>query len=93
MDKSSVARLLRCSWEAVDAIVGRVVADHIDDQRLDGLVWIGVDEISYKRGHRYLTVVANHDHQPCWSARSRSGRNRRAAAPRPVGPPVRRHRA
>lgn len=61
MDKSSVARMLRCSWEAVDAIVGRVVADHIDDRRLDGLVHIGVDEISYKRGHRYLTIVANHD--------------------------------
>jgi transposase len=61
MDKSSIARLLRCSWEAVDAIVRRVVADRIDDKRLDGLVHIGVDEISYKRGHRYLTVVANHD--------------------------------
>ena len=46
MDKSSVARLLRCSWEAVDAIVGRVVADHIDDKRLDCLVRIGVDDTS-----------------------------------------------
>jgi len=61
MDKSGVARLLRCSWEAVDHIVTRVVADHIDDARLDGLYRIGVDEISYKRGHRYLTIVADHD--------------------------------
>jgi transposase len=61
MDKSSIARMLRCSWEAVDAIVVRVVADRIDDSRLDGLVHIGVDEISYRRGHRYLTVVADHD--------------------------------
>src|SRR5436309_15747443 len=37
-------------------IVARVVADHIDDARLDGLHRIGVDEISYKRGHRYLTA-------------------------------------
>jgi transposase len=29
--------------------------------RLDGLRRIGVDEISYKRGHRYLTVVVDHD--------------------------------
>lgn len=61
MDKTSVARLLRCSWEAVDHIVTRVVAEHIDDARLDELYRIGVDEISYKRGHRYLTVVADHD--------------------------------
>jgi transposase len=61
MDKTAVARLLRCSWEAVDHIVARVVAAHIDDARLDALYRIGVDEVSYKRGHRYLTVVADHD--------------------------------
>lgn len=61
MDKASIARLLRCSWEAVDAIVTRVVADHIDDRRLDQLYRIGVDEISYKRGHKFLTIVADHD--------------------------------
>ncbi|MBG0568187.1 ISL3 family transposase [Actinoplanes aureus] len=61
MDKASIARLLRCSWEAVDAIVTRVVADHIDDARLDRLYRIGVDEISYKRGRKFLTIVADHD--------------------------------
>lgn len=61
MDKTAVTRLLRCSWEAVDHIVGRVVATSIDDSRLDGLYRIGVDEISYRKGHRYLTVVADHD--------------------------------
>ena len=61
VDKTTVARLLRCSWEAVANIVTRVVADHIDDSRLEGLYRIGVDEVSYRKGHRYLTVVANHD--------------------------------
>ena len=37
MDKTSVARLLGCSWEAVDAIVIRVVTATINDTRLDGL--------------------------------------------------------
>ena len=41
MDKASIARLLRYSWEAVDAIVARVVVDHIDDSRLDHLYRIG----------------------------------------------------
>lgn len=61
MDKTGIARLLRCSWEAVDAIVTRVVADHIDDTRLDQLYRIGVDEISYKRGRKFLTIIADHD--------------------------------
>jgi transposase len=61
MDKTSISRLLRCSWETVDAIVTRVVIDHIDDSRLDHLYRIGVDEISYKRGRKFLTIVADHD--------------------------------
>jgi hypothetical protein len=48
MDKTSVARLLRCSWKAVDHVVDRVVVEHIDAARLDGLPRIGVDEVSYK---------------------------------------------
>jgi transposase len=61
VDKSTVARLLRVSWEAVANIIIRVVADNIDDSRLDDLYRIGVDEVSYRKGHRYLTVVADHD--------------------------------
>jgi transposase len=32
----------------------------LDERRLEGLVCIGVDEISYRRHHRYLTSVADH---------------------------------
>lgn len=60
-DKSSVTRLLRVAWETVQAVVMRVVAERIDDSRLDAVFNLGVDEISYKRGHHYLTVVADHD--------------------------------
>jgi transposase len=60
MDKTSIGRLLRCPWEAVDAIVARVVVDHIDDARLGHLYRIGVDEFSYKRGRKFLTIVADH---------------------------------
>lgn len=61
-DKTTVATLMRCSWEAVRNIVARVVVNTIDDSRLDELYRIGVDEVSYRKGHRYLTVVADHDH-------------------------------
>jgi transposase len=61
MDKTALAKLMRCSWAAVAAMVTRFVAANIDHTRLEELYRIGVDEVSYKRGHRYLTVVANHD--------------------------------
>jgi transposase len=54
--------LLRVAWRTVGSIVTRVNAD-IDAtvDRLEGLRRIGIDEISYKRGHRYLIVVVDHD--------------------------------
>ena len=60
--KTAVSDLLRVTWRTVGAIVTRVVAD-IDTQvdRFEGLRRVGIDEISYKRGHKYLTVVVDHD--------------------------------
>jgi len=60
VDKTTIARLLRVSWEAVARIVTRVVADHVDEARLDDLYRIGVDEVFYLKGC-FLTVVADHD--------------------------------
>jgi transposase len=40
--------------------------------RLDGLRRIGIDEISYKRGHKYLIVVVDHDRRALvWAAPGR----------------------
>jgi transposase len=60
--KSAVTELMRIAWRSVGAIVGRVVEDSraLRDP-FDGLVRIGIDEISYRRGHKYLTVVVDHD--------------------------------
>ena len=63
VDKTTITKLLRVSWEAVAKIVTDVVADTIDEARLEGLYRIGVDEVSYRKGHRYLTIVADHDRQ------------------------------
>ena len=60
MAKTPIAGLLRIGWDTVGRIVERVVADHLDEKRLEGLVAIGVDEISYRRGQRYLTSVVDH---------------------------------
>jgi transposase len=60
--KSTVTELMRIAWRTVGSIVTRVWAD-IDaaHDRLADLSRIGIDEISYKKGHRYLTVVVDHD--------------------------------
>ena len=63
VDKTTITKLLRVSWEAVAKIVIDVVAEAIDNTRLDELYRIGVDEVSYRKGHRYLTVVADHDRE------------------------------
>ena len=61
MAKAPITRLLRIGWATVGAILQRVVADHLDEGRLDGLVMLGVDEICHGAGHRFLTCVADHD--------------------------------
>ena len=53
--------LLRIAWRTVAAIVTRVVADGRDtNDLLAGLTRIGIDEIAYRKGHRYLTCVVDH---------------------------------
>ena len=60
--QKAITELMRIAWRTVGAVVQRVS----DDARarldpLEGLVRIGIDEISYRKGHRYLTVVVDHD--------------------------------
>jgi len=60
--KSATCQLLRVAWRTIGAIITRVNNDvEAVVDRLDGLRRIGIDEISYKRGHRYLIVVVDHD--------------------------------
>jgi transposase len=61
MSKAGVAQLLGTTWETVDALVRRLVGDHLDTDRLDRIYRIGVDEIAYRKGRKFLTVVADHD--------------------------------
>jgi len=70
---SVVAQLLRTTWRSVTAIVTRVVAEisgRVD--RLGGLRRVGIDEIAFRKGQRYLTVVVDHDTgRLVWAAEGR----------------------
>jgi transposase len=59
-DKSTVRRLVRIDWDTVGRIVARVCADELDPGRLEGLFDIGIDEVSWRRQHSYLTLVVDH---------------------------------
>ena len=60
--QSTVGRLMRISWRTVGRCLRRVVEERrAGVDLLDGLSRIGIDETSYRRGHRYLTVVVCHD--------------------------------
>ena len=72
MDKTSIARLCRVSLRTVGRACERVVATGLDPGRLDGLFRIGVDEISWRKHHRYLTLVVDHDRgKVVWGAKGR----------------------
>ena len=59
--KSAVLELMRIAWRTVGSI-SRVWGDtEAEIDLFDGLTRIGVDEISYKKGHKYLTLVVDHD--------------------------------
>ena len=62
-NRSVVAQLMRIDWKSVGPVCKRVY-DRLDAEagnRFDGLVCIGIDETSYKKGYKYMTVVLNHD--------------------------------
>lgn len=72
-DKTRVQRLLAISWQTVGSIVERVVARHLDPDRLSGLRRIGIDEFSYRKHHRYLTIVVDHDRRRVvWAGEGKS---------------------
>jgi transposase len=62
------------SWRAVDHMCERLLAEALSRvDLLDGLVAIAIDEVKYKKGHRYLTVVCDHvTGRVIWAAKGRS---------------------
>jgi transposase len=68
-----VADLFHCSWGTVCSAVHHVVDYGLQQRNLSNLSVIGIDEISRKRGHHYLTNVYDLDSGTLiWSAPGRS---------------------
>jgi len=52
-----VASIFKTSWETVYRSVAWVVEYGLAHRSLEGVTAIGVDEVQFQKGHRYLTVV------------------------------------
>jgi transposase len=61
--KKAVAELMRVAWRTVGLICERVMAEaeQAAGDRFEGLRRLGFDEISVRKGRRYITVVVDHD--------------------------------
>jgi transposase len=60
-DKTTLSDMMRIGWATVGRVIERVVKRLRPEDALDGLRLIGVDELSYRRHHQYVTVVVDHE--------------------------------
>jgi transposase len=78
--KLAVARRYGISWRAVNNMCVRVATEALGRVDLsEGLVALTIDEVKYKKGHKYLTVVCDHmTGKVIWAAK---GPPRRSSVP------------
>jgi len=73
-NQTVVSRVMKIAWPTVGNIVRRTVARRGVPLRARKLYRIGVDEISYRKHHKYLSIVADHDTgQVVWAGNGKSG--------------------
>jgi len=73
-NKQAAADRYAISWRAVNNMCVRLATEALGRvDLLDGLVAVAIDEVKYKKGHRYLTVVCDHfTGKVIWAAKGRS---------------------
>lgn len=73
-NKQAAAGRYGLSWRAVNNACIRLAEEALaGEDLLDGLVAVALDEVKYKKGQRYLTVVCDHvTGRVVWAAKGRS---------------------
>lgn len=73
LNTTAVTKTMRIAWPTVGAIACRVIDRVQDGDSLDGLAVIGIDELSYRRRHEYVTVIVDHVRRcVVWSHRGKN---------------------
>jgi len=74
-NQSATALYFGISWPTAGKIARRVVAEKLDGKLLENLRFLGIDEISYGRPRKFLTVVVDHEkHRVIWAAPGQSAK-------------------
>ncbi len=77
-DLSTVASQYALHWKTVASIIRRVVAWGLSRRRKRPLRTLGIDEVSRKKGHKYLTLVYDLERgELVWIGKDRTGRTLR----------------
>ena len=59
-DRTATCRLVRVDWETVGRVIKRVGDELLPCDRLGELFEISIDEVAWRKGHRYLTLIGDH---------------------------------
>jgi transposase len=74
-NQAATAAYFGISWPTAGKIARRVVAEKLDGQLLENLRFLGIDEISYGRPRKFLTVVIDHErHRVVWIGEGQSAK-------------------
>ena len=63
MTVKAASKRMDLDWETVKDSEVRYIRGLLRKRKLDGITRIGIDEVSYQKGHRYLTLVTDLDHR------------------------------
>lgn len=71
----AVAKRMELDWETVKDAEVRYIRGLLRKRSLDGIKRIGIDEVSYEKGHKYLTLVTDLDrHRVIYATHDNNGR-------------------
>lgn len=59
-DRTATCRLVRVDWETIGRVIKRVGDELLPADRLGELFEISIDEVAWRKGHRYLTLIGDH---------------------------------
>jgi transposase len=72
MSIAAVARTLRLSWDEIDGIMQRAITRGLALRQGRVVTHLGIDEKSFKKRHKYVTIVTDLDRsEVIWVARGR----------------------
>lgn len=77
MSKTDICKKYRINWRTVGAIITRIreVLEPDPNEKFENLKYIGIDETSYQKGHKYLTTVTNLEtNELIWAAPGHDGK-------------------